>query len=83
MTAKEAWSIVKANLKDVDVETANELEDIYVFSVRPAGTQPGASTGVTVIIVNKSDGAVDGAFIGDPRLAQGSYFKVLDPKSFD
>lgn len=79
MTLKEAWSIVESKIKDVEPETITELEDFYIFSLRPSGAEPGFSTGGAVVIVNKSNGNAEGASIDDPRLTQGSFFKIIDP----
>ena len=82
MTSKEAWSIVKSKIENVEPETANEIDKYYIFSLRPIGAQPGFSTGTAVIIINKSSGEMDSTIIGDPRLTQGASFKMIDTSIF-
>lgn len=77
MLVKEAWEKVHAIQKNSAPETAYELDELYVFSIRPKESSPGVSTGSTVITVNKKTGKVEGVVGDDPRLTRGKTFKFI------
>lgn len=78
----EAWSKVKDAMGDVEVETAYEIDELFVFSIRPAGAKPGFSTGTMVMTVDKTSGKFDSLQVGHPRLLSGNTFQMLEPSDF-
>lgn len=81
MDVQKAWNLVKTKIKDVAVETAYELDDAFVFSIRPLGQEFGCSTGAVSILVNKNTGNVESLRSDDPKLLSGNTFTMLDPLS--
>ena len=83
MTPQEAWVKVQKEVSDVVVETAYEIDKLYVFSIRPSETKPGHLTFTTIMTVDKRSGKVEGLLMDDPRLLRGKYLKMLDPSTFE
>lgn len=79
MTPREAWEFVKKKIEKVEPETITEIDEYYVFSIRPLGANPGFSTGSSVVLVNKESGELESASVGDSRLFQGEALRVIDP----
>lgn len=78
-TIKMAVTFVLKQFPDKDIETAGEIEDFYIFSFRPKGTDFGFVTGTTVYLVNKKSGTIMLKSITDPIINKAKYIKLYNP----
>ena len=78
MNYQEAWSIVEKTIKNVEVEAAYEVDDFFVFGLKPKGAPSGVGTGAMNVVVDKNTKEVSSAAVGDPRLTTNKIFKMYD-----
>ena len=81
MNPKKAWKIIKKRFVNFEPETITEVGNYFIFSIRPAGSEPGFSTGSSVILVDKTTGKLESTGIDDNRLYQGETLRIIDPST--
>jgi hypothetical protein len=76
MDYQEAWAIVEAQFEDTEPEIANELDDCFVFYLKPKGAPPGIITGIAGILVDKKTKKMSSVYPSDPRLRKSKTMKI-------
>lgn len=76
MNYQEAWAIVEAQFPDTEPEIANELDDGFIFYLKPKGAPEGWITGYAGCYVDKQTKELSSAYPGDLRLLKSKTLKV-------